>query len=125
MPPSPWVPKLWGPVCILTPTPNIRAPIRLQGGGLLAAGGCGVRVEASPQPAGAAGPRRKLPPVSPTPLPTKAQPPRRGRLFSSRAGGAGSRISKPVHPLLPRAGPTPTFQVAFQNWRGPAPGESR
>lgn len=31
MPPSPWVPKLWGPVCILTPAPNIRAPIRLRG----------------------------------------------------------------------------------------------
>lgn len=78
MPPSPWVPKLWGPVCILTPTPNIRAPIRLQGGGLLAAGGCGVRVEASPQPAGAAGAAAEAASRVPHSTPNKGPAPRRG-----------------------------------------------
>lgn len=90
MPPSPWVPKLWGPVCILTPTPNIRAPIRLQGGGLLAAGsgGCGVRVEASPQPAGAAGGRGGSCLPCP-PLHSQQRPSRRGEGVCSAPGLVG------------------------------------
>lgn len=44
--------------------------------------------------------------------------------LSSGAGGAGSRISKPLHPLLPLPGPTPTPQAAFQNQRGSCPGRN-
>lgn len=39
-------------------------------------------------------------------------------------GGAGSRISKRLHPLLPLPGPAPTPQAAFQNQRGSCPGRN-
>lgn len=52
---------------------------------------------------------------------------KRACLFSSETEGAGSRISKRSHPLLPlpSAPPPPaTPQAAFQNLRGSCPGRN-
>lgn len=124
MPPSPWVPKLWGPVCILTPTPNIRAPIRLQGGGLLAAGsgGCGVRVEASPQPAGAAGAAAEAASRVPHSTPNKG-PAAEERAFVQLQGWWGRKQNfKAGSPFVTPCRPHPHVPGCIPELEGSCPG---